>query len=225
MPQPFNASDELSLRHLPDVSDSSFSFQIPGAIRGDNLLADDDLDFFKGPDVSIVPFASPSTTTEPLFALTPKPPSSEDGKKLDSFSTLSYHSKDHDTNLKQRKTKPHQLSRVTTNVNILSETKSKLITKSSTAVQLPSCEGSPAAVRLDNLRAELNLLSDSLLTTGSSSNVDHQVLPAVIHHRPKGILRRSLEKKVMQQVSPRNNQVRRYPGIVFPAPPSFCLPP
>ena len=213
MPQPFNSGDELSLRHLPDVSESSFSFQIPGAIR-ENLLVDDDLDFFKGADVSIAPLVS---TLEPLFTATPKPEKVRfgDGSKLDSFPTLSYdHSEDHDTNPKHKKASPHKGSKVTTNVRVFSKPKSKAITTPSAAV-LPSSQtsqGSPA-VRLDNLRVELNLFSDKLFV-GSSTGVNNLDMPSEIRTRPKGILRKSLEKKELQGmsgISPRSNQVCHYP--------------
>ena len=207
MPQPVNSSDELSLRHLPDVSDSSFSFQIPGAIR-DNLLVDDDLDFFKGTDVSIAPLASPITTLEPLFTVTPKPEKllpSEVGSKLGSFPTLSYeHSEDHDTNPKHKKANPQRGSKVVTNVSVFSKPKPP-------SAVLPSSfsQGSPAAVRLDNLRVELNLFSDDKLFVGPSTTtcVHHQDMPSEIRDRPKGILQKSLEKK--KGISPRNNQVCR----------------
>ena len=214
MPQPsVDSGDDLSLRHLPDVSDLDFSFQIPGAIRGDNLLADDDLDFFKGADVSIAPPASPPPT-EPPGQLThklkaEKLPASKDGRKLASSPTLSYgNSEDHDTDPKQKKANPHELGKGTTSVNVLSRPKPKVIT--SNAAKLPSCEGSPAAVRLDNLRAELNLFGDNLLV-GPSTSANHQELSVAFHHhKPKGILKKSLEKK-QQRISPRNNQVCRYP--------------
>ena len=208
MPQVFHSNDELSLRHLPDVSDSSFSFQIPGAIRGDNLLDDDDLDFFKGAEVSIAPIAPSPTITEvePLFILAPKPeklpPSpKKNERKMNSRPILSYdRSEDHDTNPERNL---HQLSKVTTaNVSVLSKPESKVIT--STAAQLPSFEGSPAAVRLDNIRAELNLFSDNFFAS-PSKNVDRQELPAEIRHKPKGILKKSLEKKQLQQIYSRNN--------------------
>ena len=214
MPQPFNSNDELSLRHLPDVSDSSFSFQIPGAIR-DNLLAEDDLDFFKGTDVSIAPLAAP--LTEPLFTVTPKPEklSSAVGRKLDSFPTLSYdHSGDHDTNPKHKKANLHHESKFTTNVSVFSKPKAKAITTPSAL--LPSPQGSPA-VRLDNLRVELNMLSDKLFDGPSTSANQHDA-PTEARIRPKGpgILKKSLEKKQLHhQISPRNNQVCRYPGVVY----------
>ena len=199
-----HSSDELSLRHLPDVSDSSFSFQIPGAIR-DNLLVDDDLDFFKGTDVSIAPLASP--LTEPLFTVTPKPEklSSEVGSKLDSFPTLSYdHSEDHDTiPQKHKKANPHQGSKVTTDDRVFSKPKPKAITIPPD--MLPSSQGSPA-VRLDNLRVELNMISDKLFV-GPSTSGNHQDMPTENRIRPKGILKKSLEKKQQHRISPRNNQV------------------
>ncbi|PPQ72415.1 hypothetical protein CVT24_002986 [Panaeolus cyanescens] len=71
-----HSGDELSLRHLPDVSDASFSFQIPGAISAENLLADDD-DFFRGGvDVSLETIASPRKANDllTLSQLTPRPP-------------------------------------------------------------------------------------------------------------------------------------------------------
>ncbi|KJA28329.1 hypothetical protein HYPSUDRAFT_61960 [Hypholoma sublateritium FD-334 SS-4] len=75
-PTPFK-NDELSLRHLPDMSDTSFSFQIPGSAQEVNLLADDGLDFFHGIDVSRgAPQTSPRRTNDGPMAindLTPRP--------------------------------------------------------------------------------------------------------------------------------------------------------
>ncbi|KAJ7807786.1 hypothetical protein B0H13DRAFT_2386217, partial [Mycena leptocephala] len=51
------SSSDLSLRHLPDLSDASFSFQIP-VDSGDNLLHGDSDDFFGG---GTSPLASPSS--------------------------------------------------------------------------------------------------------------------------------------------------------------------
>lgn len=68
---------ELSLRHLPDMSDSSFSFQIPGNCQDTYILADDGLDFLKGADLSRgTPQISPVRATKrPLSInnLTPGP--------------------------------------------------------------------------------------------------------------------------------------------------------
>jgi hypothetical protein len=54
---PAMSSSDLSLRHLPDLSDASFSFQIP-VDSGDNLLHGDSDDFFGG---GTSPLASPSS--------------------------------------------------------------------------------------------------------------------------------------------------------------------
>ncbi|KAG6876757.1 hypothetical protein C0993_000607 [Termitomyces sp. T159_Od127] len=47
-PRRFNYEGEISLRHLPDTSDTSFSFQIPNALSGnDRLLDEDDMTFLR----------------------------------------------------------------------------------------------------------------------------------------------------------------------------------
>lgn len=75
MPHPFDSGADLSLRHLPDVSDASFSFQLPSTASGDLLLADDDADFFHNEDMSLTTPPANRTTHEPLTLsqLTPKP--------------------------------------------------------------------------------------------------------------------------------------------------------
>ncbi|KAG5644974.1 hypothetical protein DXG03_007346 [Asterophora parasitica] len=50
----YDSGAELSLRHLPDTSDASFSFQIPSALsKGDLLLGGDDMSFFRDANDSI----------------------------------------------------------------------------------------------------------------------------------------------------------------------------
>ena len=62
MPPPFDS--ELSIRHLPDVSNASFSFQIPASLsQGDLLLGDSDADFFQ--NVGDTP-APPRIASTPL---------------------------------------------------------------------------------------------------------------------------------------------------------------
>lgn len=74
---PPTPNDELSLRHLPDMSDTSFSFQIPGSAQEVNLLADDGLDFFHGINVSRgAPQISPQRANDgpmTINDLTPRP--------------------------------------------------------------------------------------------------------------------------------------------------------
>jgi hypothetical protein len=65
---------EISLRHLPDISD--ISFQIPSADDyGERLLANDDDDFLRGADDSIDAPTPEKTEYKPLTLsqLTPKP--------------------------------------------------------------------------------------------------------------------------------------------------------
>ncbi|KAJ7756613.1 hypothetical protein B0H16DRAFT_687607 [Mycena metata] len=69
---PAMSGSELSLRHLPDLSDASFSFQIP-TDSSDDLLRADSTDFFGGPGSLL---GSPSRTNDApltLSDLTPLP--------------------------------------------------------------------------------------------------------------------------------------------------------
>ncbi|KAG5340518.1 hypothetical protein C0989_001328 [Termitomyces sp. Mn162] len=68
----FNSDHEISLRHLPDTSNVSFSFQIPNALSGDDCLLDeDDMSFFRdtnddevsGPDLKTL---TPEKLTRPV---------------------------------------------------------------------------------------------------------------------------------------------------------------
>ncbi|KAF5384862.1 hypothetical protein D9615_000920 [Tricholomella constricta] len=77
---------ELSLRHLPDISDASFSFQIPNFLSQEDLLLadDDDVSFFRGANDSMTTpglsriAASPLTLSE----LTPRPIRTHAAKSL-----------------------------------------------------------------------------------------------------------------------------------------------
>ncbi|KAG6845560.1 hypothetical protein H0H87_007238 [Tephrocybe sp. NHM501043] len=73
--QRFNSGDDLSLRHLPDTSDGSFSFQIPNG--NDCLLVEDDMSFFRDTkdddDVPTTITASSSDKPFTLDELTPRP--------------------------------------------------------------------------------------------------------------------------------------------------------
>ncbi|KIK51336.1 hypothetical protein GYMLUDRAFT_252180 [Collybiopsis luxurians FD-317 M1] len=65
-----SSSNELSLRHLPDTSNASFSFEIPSGSNQDLLLNDDD-DFFGAADDS---FATPAPSRTIHGPLTIQPP-------------------------------------------------------------------------------------------------------------------------------------------------------
>lgn len=69
--------DNLSLRHLPEVSDYSFSFQIPTSSipQGDDLMADDNT-FFEGANNTILATPAPfgrATIRPPSLNFTPEP--------------------------------------------------------------------------------------------------------------------------------------------------------
>ncbi|KDR85917.1 hypothetical protein GALMADRAFT_132545 [Galerina marginata CBS 339.88] len=199
MPQR-NSGDELSLRHLPDMSDTSFSFQIPGSVPEENLLDEGDLDFFKGGDLSAVPTIVPSTShNEPLSLsqLTPRPTAQKQALQSThiptSFPTLSYeYVNDGIPDSKHEKPTSRvqrpKLSKITTEG--ISKSRPKLITPSIPHISLS--QGSPAGARLEALSAEVDSLDEDGPIRGSYA---HQELKSTETHQPKGIRRTSLEKK------------------------------
>ncbi|KAF8167217.1 hypothetical protein B0H34DRAFT_680868 [Crassisporium funariophilum] len=197
MPPRFDSGDELSLRHLPDVSDNSFSFQIPGTVPNDYLLAEDDADFFRGADA----LASPPITTTRLLTLsqlTPRPmpetSAPQNSKKPRSFPTLSYDHTNHDTmptkEIAAEATIPKLEPSKPSNKKGVSKPWPKTITPS--ALCLPAAEGSPSGARLDSIRAELDLLSDELHASPSTVSI------VTVLERPKGIRRKSIERRQLQ---------------------------
>ncbi|KAG6841131.1 hypothetical protein C0991_001521 [Blastosporella zonata] len=71
-PRRFNSGDELSLRHLPDTTDTSFSFQISTALSGsDRLLDEDDMSFFRGAndDDDVATSTTSATSRDKEFTL------------------------------------------------------------------------------------------------------------------------------------------------------------
>jgi hypothetical protein len=186
MPPPFNQGDELSLRHLPDVSDASFSFQIPGMAKEENLLAQDNLDFFGGIEMSPHPLNSGSSTAKELLTvseLTPRPAVEKQppqfSKKPFSFPTLSY-DETHDTIPKQAN--PISVPEPT-NLNTEGISKPSLMVITHSSLDLVSTEGPPASGRIGAIKKEVDVLTEEML---GAAAVDNQ--------RPKGI-RRSLVKK------------------------------
>lgn len=198
MPPLFNKSDELSLRHLPDVSDTSFSFQIPGTVKEENLLAQDDQDFFGGVDLSPQPlnFRPSAKETPTISQLTPRPagekPPPQFLKKPFSFPTLSYDDT-HDTIPKQENptSSPElpELSKLHAN----SKPRPKIVLQSIS--HLDSIEGSPAGVQIGATQTQLDALTEDM----GGAAMDGQ--------RPKGIRRASLENK--QPVSRLEKRERR----------------
>jgi hypothetical protein len=188
MPPLFNKSDELSVRHLPDVSDTSFSFQIPGTVKEENLLAQDDQDFFGGVDLSPPPLNfGPSTTKESptISQRTPRAavekPSPQFLKKPVSFPTLSY-GDTHDTIPKQENstTRP-ELSELS-KLHAKSKPRPKIVIHPISHRDFD--EGSPAGVQIEAIGTQMDALTEDM---DGPAAMDGQ--------KPKGIRRTSLEKK------------------------------
>lgn len=194
-----NSGGEISLRHLPDVSDVSFSFQIPGSIPEGDLLADDGLDFFRGANLSGGPPNSPpanSTAPSTLSQVAPRPaiqnraPPEPNSPLL--FPTASTHYADNKMpHSKQEKpttrTQRPKLSKI--NTQAIGQSRPRLITSSIS--HLPPAEGSPAGARLEALRAQVDSLSEDLHVRSSN---EPQELVEADSHIQKGIKRTSLEK-------------------------------
>ena len=196
MPPLFNQGDELSLRHLPDVSDTSFSFQIPGTVKEDNLLAQDHQDFFGGVDFSPPTLKiSPSQSKENLTIsqLTPRPAVEklppQFWKKPSSFSTSSYDDA-HDTIPKR----DNPTTRPEPHINAIPKPKSKIVLQS---ISHPAfAEGSPTSVQIGAIGGQVDILTEDL---DGAAVMDGQ--------RPKGIRRVSLENK--QAISRLEKRERR----------------
>lgn len=165
---------DLSSRYLPDVSDTSFSFQIPTANQ-DFLLADDD-DFLKTANDSLsTPIAASKVAREreplTLSQLTPKPKSKTKFKERERPNT-SHPSQDsvftqisskpvsqnrRDENTTERKTKPE------------TRQKHKLAPRPTPITLAPSPGRHSAAERFEHLKAEVKtLVNDSDRATTST---------------------------------------------------------
>lgn len=208
---PLSGGQELSLRHLPDVSDvdASFSFQIPVPAREDYLLADDgDDDFFKGVnDVLATPVAlSRPIQHEPLTLsqLTPRP--SETHRLIHFRSPLP------SLPSPSRKLSPNsRLNEENQDLPMLvkgvTSARPKAIKKP--ALHLLLDEGSPAGARLESLRAEVDLLAEGLGTGASTSKVAPPIQSRL--RSPKGSKRQSVDKG-----EPRSLRKRRKKEVAVP---------
>jgi hypothetical protein len=150
MPPPF----ELSLCHLPDMSNASFSFQIPTALtKGDLLLGDDDVDFFR--NVDDTPGSSRTTHTPLTLAdLTPK----ASVEIVSGTGVPTPPAFDQQYNPKSKKLPPQGIKRVahgppTTKADSRSN---KKVTRARAG------EASPAVARLRALRTEVEMLNEDL---------------------------------------------------------------
>ncbi len=216
---PPTPNEELSLRHLPDMSDTSFSFKIPGGAQEIDLLADDGLDFFHGIDVSCrVPLNSPQRANDgpmTINDLTPGPvsfPSSIQIQKqrLHLAAVLWFRSR-------------NKRSWMYPDVPELSKLRKRVMSNP----EGPSCiirhlqptGGTSSAAHTSTLRADIDTFTGKLHTSPLSP-IDQEPTEADIQGS-KGARKESLEKNL----APPPEEGRNSPGIsklsrsaaVFPA--------
>ncbi|KAF8902191.1 hypothetical protein CPB84DRAFT_1776097 [Gymnopilus junonius] len=214
-----NSGGEISLRHLPDVSDTSFSFQIPGSIPEGDLLADDGLDFFQGVNLSAGPPNSPPTHSNAPLTLTQVTPTPAIQNRTQphsnsplSFPTASTHYADNKVpDLKEEKPMPCT-QRPKLNTKVICQPRPRFITP--TIPHLPPAEGSPAGARLEALRAQVDSLFAEDLHVRSSDERQELVDVGAGSHMPKGLRRTSLEKvRLNTRVEKRERQTRMRQAI------------
>ncbi|TFK42203.1 hypothetical protein BDQ12DRAFT_732909 [Crucibulum laeve] len=161
MPSLRESGDELSLRHLPDVSDSSFSFQIPAPATGDYLLADIEVDFFRGADNIIGATPAISKTTQDaltLSQLTPGPDFEKPASFKRQFASPL-------PSMPLQQLRPQSTKAVESNISLPKSSnagsKTSIIRKDVIAErpQTYSGEGTPIAARFTSLRAEVDSLA------------------------------------------------------------------
>lgn len=182
MPQQYDIGDEISLRHLPEPSDASFSFQIPNSpYHTDLLLNDNDSDFFK--DASFLttpgPFRVRYSPPMTLAEVTPGP-QTHDRRRPPEPSSPS-HSLDTQPLLSKLKRTPKapekkiQVLASASKPNSPIKPKLKLVTS---PIKFSSTTGlsgaSPAVEQFETLRAEVEKLAreegDFLRPTNSATN-------------------------------------------------------
>lgn len=167
MPQQYDSGDEISLRHLPESSNASFSFQIPNGLNHtDLLLNDNDADFFKDASFLTTPglFRVHHSPPMTLAEVTPGP-KTHDRRRLVEPSSPS-HSLDPQPlppKLKQTPKAPEREIHVlvpASKPNSPIKPKLKLVTS---PIKFPAttglCGASPAAERFETLRAEVEKLA------------------------------------------------------------------
>jgi hypothetical protein len=145
MPPTFGAKDELSLRHLPNISNTSFSFQIPTSLsKGDLLLGDDGSDFFHNTEDNIT---TPGSSSMPLTLaeLTPAVNAAQ------CYSTVLPAQPD-----PSPKQTPQDIAKVSAGLPPSSQLYTRPVTRSRAG------EASPAVARLRALKAEVETLNEDL---------------------------------------------------------------
>ncbi|KAF9476922.1 hypothetical protein BDN70DRAFT_137342 [Pholiota conissans] len=203
-----STSEEISLRHLPDVSDSSFSFQIPGAAQEYNLLAEDDLDFFSGANVSggAIP-PSPPTNTAPLTIqeLTPRPAFETRTIKRSrrKLSSEAGHS-DNDNQKEEEETRTTSRLRQPERSEVRTNLMSNLRPITTSLTHPPPADAPPSAERVTSPKQDIDTRTAALPVPFSPT--DQEPTGMVDNQRPKGIRRTSLEKKLPPSRAERRQQ-------------------
>lgn len=149
--------DDLSLRHLPDISDASFSFQIPSVSTGDLLIDnDDEKDFFRNADDTMATPGPSKISRSPLTLseLTPR-------QEVRSYPTAGDEpSLPHDQPPKHKRN-PRGIGKAGQARKALPKaTKRPTLKVETQADEVRGPEASPGAARLRTLRAEVDLLGD-----------------------------------------------------------------
>lgn len=209
---PPTPNDELSLRHLPDMSDTSFSFKIPGGAQEIDLLADDGLDFFHEIDESCgAPLNSPQRANDgpmTINDLTPGPvsfPSTIQNRETSSPSR---------NNSMVPKSKQEKLD--VPRHPELSKLRKKVMSNPRPVMplfaHLQPTGGTSSAAHLSTLRADIDTFTGKLHASPLSP-IDQEPTEADIQGS-KGARKESLEKNLAppsrrREKLPRNKQVSR----------------
>lgn len=149
--------DDLSLRHLPDISDASFSFQIPSVSTGDLLLDnDDEKDFFRNADDTMAT-PGPSRISRAPLTLSELTPKQQVRPYLPAQDEPSL---PHDQPPKPKRN-PRGIGKAGLALKTLPKATKRPTLKVETQVdEVCGPEASPGAARLRTLKAEVDLLGE-----------------------------------------------------------------
>ena len=158
MPPRFDPGDQLSPQHLPDTSDTSFSFQIPTVLsKGDLLLADDDVDFLQNVDDSMTSLEPSKINHMPLTLAELTPQAKDDNPPGVDIGGPTSDVLDQQCDLQPKKI-PLGIGKVAH--GRLPRARADLTNTKATRVR--SGEASPAVSRLRALRSEVEMLNEDL---------------------------------------------------------------
>ena len=175
-----SSGGEFGLRHLPDTSNASFSFQIPTFVsKSDLLLGDDDADFLRNVnDSSMTSPGSSSKTTQMPLTLVELTPRANDNHHSGIGDPTS-HVLDQESNPKSKI--PQSIRKVGARGRLPSATKTDSTrTTNKKATRIRSGEASPAVSRLRALRTEVEMLDEDLRGGIDDVSSPHAAAAAVV---------------------------------------------